>query len=139
MRILLDTSALAKRYKIESGRDRVEAALEGATAVVLAAHCKIEIASGLCRDMHDGVLSAQAYAQMVERIEMDFADFEVRPISAEIETYAMAAMERVRLRAMDAFHIGTAQAARVSLFVTADRQQAQAAKAVGLKTELIEA
>jgi predicted nucleic acid-binding protein len=39
---------------------------------------------------------------------------------------------------MDALHIGTAQAARVDLFVTADKRQAAAAQAVGLKTELIE-
>lgn len=139
MRILLDTSALAKRYKNESGRDLVEAALEGATDVVLAAHCKLEIASGLCRDMHDGALQPQLYAQMMEQIHEEFKDFDVRPFSLEVETYATAAMERVRLRAMDALHIGTALAARVSLFVTADRQQAQAAKAVGLATQLIEA
>jgi predicted nucleic acid-binding protein len=40
---------------------------------------------------------------------------------------------------MDALHIGAARAARVDLFVTADRRQAQAAQALGLTTELIEA
>ena len=39
---------------------------------------------------------------------------------------------------MDALHIGIAQAARVDLFVTADKRQAIAAQAMGLKTELIE-
>jgi len=48
-------------------------------------------------------------------------------------------MEISRLRAMDALHIGTAQATRVDLFVTADKRQALAAQAVGLRTELIEA
>ena len=47
-------------------------------------------------------------------------------------------MEVSRLRAMDALHIGTAKAAYVDLFVTADKRQAAAAQAVGLKTELIE-
>jgi predicted nucleic acid-binding protein len=40
---------------------------------------------------------------------------------------------------MDALHIGSAQAARVNLFVTADRRQATAAEAVGLRTQCIEA
>ena len=139
MRLLFDTSALAKRYKNENGRDAVEAALMGASAVVLAAHCKVEIASGLCRDMHDEALLPADYRQAIVNIEADFKDFDVRPLSAEIEAYALAAMQRMRLRAMDALHIGTAQAARVALFVTADRQQAQAARAAGLNTQFIEA
>ena len=56
-----------------------------------------------------------------------------------MERYAIAAMRMATLRGMDALHIGSAQAANVDLFVTADRRQAQAAQAVGLKTELIEA
>lgn len=48
-------------------------------------------------------------------------------------------MQRARLRGMDALHIGSAQAAAVELFVTADRRQADAARSAGLLTELIEA
>jgi predicted nucleic acid-binding protein len=47
-------------------------------------------------------------------------------------------MEGTLLGAADALHIGAARVARVDLFVTADLRQAQAAKALGLKTELIE-
>lgn len=138
MKLLLDSSAIAKRYKAERGHEAVARLFDAADTVVMAAHCKVEIASGLCREMHDGVIAAAEYGRAMAEAAADFADFEVRPISPEIEALAMAAMERHRLRAMDALHIGTAQAARVDLFVTADRRQAQAAQAVGLKTELIE-
>ena len=47
-------------------------------------------------------------------------------------------MQGKRLRAVDALHIGTAQVAGVDLFVTADRKQAAAAQASGLKTQLID-
>jgi len=64
-------------------------------------------------------------------------------VLAPLERHAIAAMRVATLRGMDALHVGTAQAARVDLFVTADRRYCWvavlAAEAVGLKTELLEA
>ena len=54
MRVLFDTSALYKRYNIEAGRDQVLAAGDRASEVMVAAHCKSEIASALNRSRHDG-------------------------------------------------------------------------------------
>ena len=139
MKLLLDSSAIAKRYKRESGHDAVERLLMRADSVVLAAHCKIEIASSLSREVRDSSIDMDQYAYAMGEVAQDFVDFDVRPISPEIEVLAIAAMAHTRLRATDALHIGTAQVARVDLFVTADRKQALAAQAVGLKTELIEA
>ena len=137
MRILFDTSALYKRYNIEEGRDQVIAAGDRASEVMVAAHCKAEIASALNRNRHDGFLNAEDYMQIMRDVQGDFADFTLVVLDAQVEAHAISAMEKSRLRAMDALHIGTAQTARVDLFVTADRRQALAAEAVGLKTELI--
>ena len=139
MRLLFDSSAIAKRYRRESGHDQVEHLLMGADSVVLAAHCKVEIASSLSREVHDQSIDMDQYAHAMSEVALDFVDFDVRPIGPEIEALAIAVMGRNRLGAMDALHIGTAQVARVDLFVTADRKQALAAQAAGLKTELIEA
>jgi len=139
MKLLFDSSAIAKRYKRESGRELVERLLMAADAVVLAAHCKIEIASSLSREVHDNSIDTGQYGYVMGEVTQDFVDFDVWPVSPEIEALAIAAMAHSRLRAMDALHIGTAQAARVDLFVTADRKQALAAQAAGLKTELVEA
>jgi uncharacterized protein len=139
MRLLFDSSAIAKRYKKEPGHDQVQGLLMDADAVVLAAHCKVEIASSLSRELHDSSIDPAQFSHALEEIAQDFVDFDVRPVSVEIEALAIAAMERTRLRAMDALHIATAQAAGVDLFVTADRRQAAAAQAAGLKTQLLEA
>ena len=88
---------------------------------------------------HDGVLAAPDYARIMSVVHADFADFSCMALDRRVEALAIAAMEPNRLRAIDALHIGTAQAAEVDLFVTADRRQAAAAAAVGLKIELIEA
>ncbi len=139
MRVLFDTSALYKRYNVEAGRDQVMAAGDRASEVMVASHCKAEIASALNRNRHDGLLNADDYVQIMRAVHGDFADFTLVALDAQVEAHAISAMEKSRLRAMDALHIGTAQAARVDLFVTADRRQALAAEAVGLKTELITA
>ena len=76
---------------------------------------------------------------MLLEISGDFDELRVMPIDEQIEIYAIGAMRLSPLRAMDALHIGTAQLARVDLFVTADRRQAAAAQLAGLRTELIEA
>ena len=139
MKLLFDSSAIAKRYKRENGHDTIQHLLMGADTVVLAAHCKVEIASSLSREVHDQSIDMNQYAHVMGEVARDFVDFDVWPIDPEIEALAIAAMARHHLRVMDALHIGTAQMARVDLFVTADRKQALAAQAVGLKIELIEA
>ena len=139
MRMLVDTSALYKRYNREAGRDQLMAVSERADELVIAGHCKAEIASALNRQRHDGLLNAEDYARIMAVVKADFDDFTLFALDGRVEAYAMAAMEASRLRAMDALHIGTAKAAYVDLFVTADKRQALAAQAVGLTTELIEA
>ncbi len=139
MRVLVDTSALYKRYNREAGRDQLMAVSVRADELVIAGHCKAEIASALNRQRHDGLLNAEDYARIMAVVKADFDDFTLFALDGRVEAYAMAAMEVSRLRAMDALHIGTAKAAYVDLFVTADKRQALAARAVGLTTELIEA
>lgn len=139
MRVLVDTSALYKRYNREAGRDQLMALSERADELVIAGHCKAEIASALNRQRHDGLLNAKDYARIMAVVKADFDDFTLFALDGRVEAYAVAAMEASRLRAMDALHIGTAKAAYVDLFVTADKRQALAAQAVGLTTELIEA
>ena len=138
MNILFDASAMFKRYSGESGVERVLQLQASASAVSAAVHCKTEVASALTRQWREGAFSDAEYERVLADIHADFDELAVIPLSGQAERYAIAAMRAATLRAMDALHIGTAQAARVDLFVTADRRQAAAATAVGLKTELIE-
>ncbi|WOP15551.1 type II toxin-antitoxin system VapC family toxin [Ottowia sp. SB7-C50] len=137
MRVLFDTSALYKRYDTEPGHDRVMAISDGADEIVVAPHCKAEIASALNRQRHDGQLTLADYTRIFAVVQRDFGGFTAQAFGPAVEMLAIAAMESARLRAMDALHIATAQQAQVDLFVTADRRQASVARAVGLKTELI--
>ena len=139
MNILFDASALFKRYSGEAGVSRVLELQASASSVTAAVHCKTEVASALTRQWREGAFSNDEYERVLANIYADFDELVVMPLSTHAERYTITAMRLASLRGMDALHIGTAQAARVDLFVTADKRQAAAANAVGLKTELIEA
>ena len=138
MNVLFDASAMFKRYSGEAGVSRVLQLQASASAVTAAVHCKTEVASALSRQWREGAFSDDEYARVLANIHADFDELAVMPLSSQAERYAIAAMRVANLRGMDALHIGTAQAALVDLFVTADKRQAAAAQTVGLKTELIE-
>jgi predicted nucleic acid-binding protein len=137
LRVLFDTSALIKRYAAEEGRERVLALFAVATELVVAAHCKTEMAAALLRKWQDKSLSRSEYERAWCRAEEDVADMEQVPVDAHVERFAVAAMEHSPLRTLDALHVGSALAARVDLFVTADRRQAHVAQQMGLKTECV--
>lgn len=138
MNVLFDASALFKRYSGEAGVARVLQLQASASAITAAVHCKTEVASALNRQWREGAFSDDEYERVLADIHADFDELAVMPLTSQAERYAIAAMRLASLRGMDALHIGTAQAAQVDLFVTADKRQAAAAQTVGLKTELIE-
>lgn len=138
MKVLFDSSALFKRYAGEAGLGQVLDLHGRASSVVLASHCFTELMSALTRQWREGAFVDAEFHRVHTRMREDFEAYRIEPLSRTVEDFAVAAMALSPLRAMDALHIGSAQAARVNLFVTADRRQAAAAQAVGLRTECIE-
>ena len=135
---MFDASALTKRYASEAGRNRVLALFASASELLVAAHCKTEVASALLRRRREGSLPVSEFDRAWDAAQSDVADMTLVPLDARVERFAFAAMEQGPLRGMDALHVGSAMAARVDLFVTADKRQAQVARAMGVATELIE-
>jgi uncharacterized protein len=137
LRLMFDTSALAKRYASEPGRERVLGLFALAGELMVAAHCQTEMAAALLRRRREGALSSAEFDRAWATACSDVADMTRVPLDAHVERFAFAAMEHGPLRAMDALHVGSALAARVDLFVTADRRQAHVAQGLGLQTELV--
>ena len=137
-RLMFDASALTKRYASEAGRSRVLALFASASELLVAAHCKTEVASALLRRRREGSLPVAEFDRAWDAAQSDVADMTLVPLDTRVERYAFAAMEHGPLRGIDALHVGSAIAARVDLFVTADRRQAQVARALGVPTELID-
>lgn len=136
-RLMFDASALTKRYASEPGRERVLGLFAVAGELVVAAHCQTEVASALLRRRREGSLPPEEFDRAWAAACSDVADMTRVPLDAHVQRFAFAAMEHGPLRAMDALHVGSALAAGVDLFVTADRRQAHAAQGLGLQTELV--
>jgi uncharacterized protein len=136
-RLLFDASALTKRYAAEVGRDRALTLFAAASELLVAAHCKTEVASALLRRKREGSLAPEDFDRAWAQAQQDVADMTLVPLDAHVERFAFAAMEHNAMRGMDALHVGSAMSARVDLFVTSDRRQAIAAREMGLATEYI--
>ncbi|MCZ8234763.1 MAG: type II toxin-antitoxin system VapC family toxin [Inhella sp.] len=139
MRVLFDSSALFKRYVDESGRDAVLAAMDQTETLLAAPHCRVELHGALARLGREGQLDVEALRLTRDEIDLSFEQVEVLPLTPGVERAAIQALATGPVGAMDALHIGAAVIGRADLFITADRRQAEAAAASGLKTQLIEA
>jgi uncharacterized protein len=138
MRILFDSSALLKRYLPEAGRDAVLAWVQRAEPILAAPHCKLELHSAITRLSREAAVPDDLLRLTRDEIDRSFDDVEVLPMTPQLERAAIRSLEAAPVRAMDALHVGAAWLARADLFVTADRRQAAAARAMGLTTELLE-
>jgi predicted nucleic acid-binding protein len=137
LRVLFDASALTKRYAFESGRDRVLVLFGEAGELLVAVHCQSEVASALLRRRREGHLPIGEFDRVWEAAQRDVADMVCIPLDRQVERFTFAAMEYGSLPTMDALHVGSALAADVDLFVTADRRQAKVARGLGLQTECL--
>ena len=136
-RMLFDASALAKRYASEPGHERMLVLLDQADEVWVAAHCQCELAAALLQRHRDGSLPLDEFDRAWAAAQRDVADMGRVALDDTVERFAFAALHHRALRVSDALHIGSALAARVDLFVTADRRQAEAARGLGLRTEYL--
>ena len=105
--------------------------------LLVAADCLTEVASALLRRRREGSLPPEEFDRAWAAAQSDVADMTRVPLDAHVERFAFAAMDHGPLRAIDALHVGSAVAAGVDLFVTADRRQAHGAQGLGLQTELV--
>jgi uncharacterized protein len=130
----LDTSALAKLYVQESGRERVEALIQQTGTVVTSVIAYPEARAVFARRRASGELLEHEHAEMVAQFQTDWSD--VNGIDVTPAVYRRAGelvMAHPRLRAMDAIHLASALEARTVAeirFLTFDHDLEAAARAV---------
>ena len=135
MNVFFDSSALAKRYIQETGSDRVEAILSGASALGISVICLSEVVSALCRRRREGELSRPQYLEAKRAFFSDIEDASVVTITDQVVARAVELLERWPLRSSDSLHVACATEWAAQLFVSADGRQCAAAKAYGLSVE----
>jgi len=137
MKLICDSSALAKRYVLEDGSEDLDHLLQGASQLALCTIVVPEIISGLNRRRREQILSSDDYRIIKRNLMEDVHDSIVLQITPAVISYSVSLLENNTLRAMDALHIACALEWQAELFATADRQQLNAAQKAGLLTEYI--
>lgn len=137
MKLLIDSSAFAKRYIEEQGSEEIEIFLQRASELALCIILVPEIISGLNRRLRERILSVNDYRKIKSQLIEDVHDATVIQITPSVITHSVRLLENNTLRAMDSFHVACALEWQADLFVTSDKRQLIAAKNAGLMTEFI--
>ncbi|SPD74611.1 PilT protein domain protein [uncultured Desulfobacterium sp.] len=137
MKLLVDSSAFAKRYVQEYGSEEIEGFLQRASELALCIILLPEIVSGLNRRLREQILSPNDYRKVKNRLLEDVSDATVIQITPAVISHSVKLLENNVLRAMDSFHVACALEWHADIFVTADIRQLTAARNAGLQTEFI--
>ncbi len=138
-----DTSVLAKRYvAAEEGIAHARRALRS-HRILTSAVSFVELASAFRQRSRAGDLSATGYRAILARMASDRACWDLLAVGDEVLRRAESVVDRTGVRALDAVHLASAWIRRDAglpnlPFVTADRRQADGARALGLTTMLVE-
>ena len=138
MKLLVDSSAFAKRYVFEDGSEIIDHLLQKASQLALCTILVPEIISGLNRRQREKFLSAQDYRKVKKQLMEDVHDAVVLQVTPAVISRTVKLLETNVLRAMDALHVACALEWQAELFATADKRQLKAAKNAGLLTEYID-
>ena len=137
MKLLVDSSAFAKRYVQENGSEEIEMILQRASELALSIILVPEIISGLNRRVRERFLSTKDYRKLKNQLMKDVHDATVIQITPSIISHSVKLLENNALRALDSFHVACALEWQSDLFVTSDKRQFMAANKAGLLTEFI--
>jgi len=137
MKLLVDSSAFAKRYVQEDGSEDMEAVLQRASELAVCIILVPEIISGLNRRLREQNLSINDYRKLKNQLLEDVHDATVIQITPSVISRSVKFLESNVLRAMDSFHVACALEWQADIFVTSDKRQLIAAKNAGLLTEFI--
>lgn len=105
----LDSSAFAKLYLDEPGREEVEALVEETGQVAACAIAYAEVRGVLARYLHQGRLTAEEYTGANEAFEADWGTTNVVDLTPALLRLAGDLLRaHAELRAMDALHLAAA-------------------------------
>lgn len=137
MKLLVDSSAFAKRYVLEDGSENMDHLLQRASQLALCTILVPEIISGLNRRLREQILSQNDYRNIKRQLMEDVHDAIVLQVTPAVISRSVKLLETNVLRAMDALHVACALEWKAELFATADTRQFKAAKNAGLHTEYV--
>ncbi|MBV5326149.1 MAG: type II toxin-antitoxin system VapC family toxin [Chlorobium sp.] len=137
MRLVIDSSSLAKKYIQEDGSEKLDALLQQASELALCIILVPEIVSALNRRLREHALADKDYQAIKKQLVDDVRDAIVLQLTPAVIARSVKLLEGNGLRAMDALHVACALEWQADLFVTSDQRQLNAAQNSGLRTEYL--
>ncbi len=137
MRLLVDSSTLAKRYIQEAGSEKLERLLQRASELAFCIILVPEIVSGLNRRVREQTLAPADYRKLKRQLLDDVRDATLIQVTPAVVSSSVKLLESNVLRALDALHVACALEWKADLFATSDRRQLVAARNAGLYTEYV--
>ncbi|WP_448874665.1 type II toxin-antitoxin system VapC family toxin [Desulfobulbus propionicus] len=137
MRVVVDSSAFAKRYILEAGSERLDAILTNASDLALCIIVVPELLSALNRRLREGNVTKKDYQTIKQLVLEDVHDVTVVQLTPAVIALSVKLLENNVLRAMDALHVACALEWKADLFVTSDKKQGEAAMRSGLDVEYL--
>ncbi len=134
MRLVIDSSAFAKRYLREFGTDQLNDVLSMASELGVSIILVPEVISAMNRQVRESKISKADYRYIKQQFLLDINDTVILQTTPESIAKAIQLLEYNTLRAMDALHVSSALLWQADLFVTADKRQWLAAENAGLET-----
>lgn len=136
MILYLDTSALVKIYVAERGTDVTASAVEQASRVATSRVTYAEARAAFARAKREGIVTASMLREVVDRLDADWARYDVVEVTEPLARRAGALAEKRALRGFDAIHLASALETLRGVrgaFLCWDDRLARAAKAERLR------
>jgi len=135
--VYVDTSALIKRYITEANSDEFDAFFMARTPLAISRLTLVEMRCALARRRRNNEITVLLEEQAMDEVRTDIQDgaLAVHPINDDQVVHALHLIEQVAplpLRTLDALHLSAALRIDAHEFATADKNQAEAAKSLGM-------
>ena len=108
MNIFCDTSALVKKYIIETGSDKFEKILNKADNVFVSAITEIETISTFKRLLIENAIDEEDYDLLINEFEIDYQYFSIISFDGLISKNAIKLIDKYQLKTLDSIQLGTA-------------------------------
>lgn len=136
MKILLDTSTLAKRYVQELGSEELEDLFFSVVKeVFVSALALAEFAAAIGRKLRNKDMLEKSASKAMREFEKDWGGlFKKIPLTEDLAMSAASLAIQYPLKGADAIHLASAIAVGADLFVVSDNMLVSVAEKIGIKT-----
>lgn len=108
MILYLDTSALVKLYVAEEGSGSVAEQVKMADIVATSRVAYVEANAGIARKHREGEFARADYARLLKTFEVDWENYFVIEMTADVARLGGELVQRHPLRGFDAIHLASA-------------------------------